>query len=223
MNERQFAEDAMAHDGSGTDQGSAFFDAVHKAVEEKGLERVSQDDIVRYSGVPRTTLYRRYGSRDAILTAFILHRTSADIAECQRLATGAGLFSERFEEILVFAIMAANRHDWLQRELDRGSSAGTQDILANAFKLSSEQTLIPVLTQAKAQGICHCPAPLDELRRWLLHQIFNLSRQQYSSADEARRVVRTYILPVLALDQPNTAMSDKIDFIYRHIQDCVRK
>jgi len=222
MTDRPFAEKPLTLDRPGTDQTSAFFDAVQRAVDEKGLDRVSQDDIIRHTGVPRTTLYRRYGNRDAVLTALVLHRTSADIAECQRLAAGAGSFSERFEAILVFAIMAAHRHEWLQRELERGSSAATQDILANAFNVSSEQTLVPFLTQAKAQGICQCPAPLDELRRWLLYQIFELSRRQYDSADEAKRVVRTYILPVLALDQSNTAMSEKIDFIYRHIKDCLQ-
>lgn len=222
MTDNSFGEEAVRHNRSGATSGAAFFDAVQQAVEAKGLDGVSQDDIIRYTGVPRTTLYRRYGSRDAVLTALVLHRTSADIAECQRLATGAGSFSERFEAILIFAIMAAHRHEWLQRELERGSSATTQDILANAFKLSSEQTLVPVLEQAKAQGICRCPAPLDELRRWLLYQIFNLSRQKFDSIDEARRVVRTYILPVLALDQPNAATSEKIDFIYQHIQEWVR-
>jgi len=219
MTDRSFADEPLTLDRPSEDSGSAFFDAVQQAVEAKGLDRVSQDDIIRYTGVPRTTLYRRYGNRDAVLTALVLHRTSADIAECQRLATGAGSFTERFEAILVFAIMAAHRHDWLQRELERGSSAATQDILANAFKLSSEQTLVPVLVQAKTQGICRCPAPMDELRRWLLYQIFNLSRQKFESADEARRVVRTYILPVLALDEPNAETAEKIDFIYQHIQE----
>jgi AcrR family transcriptional regulator len=219
MIDKPFADEFPTLDHSGAEDSSAFFDAVQQAVDAKGLDRVSQDDIIRYTGVPRTTLYRRYGNRDAVLTALVLHRTSADIAECQRLATGDGSFSERFEAILVFAIMAAHRHEWLQRELERGSSAATQDILANAFKLSSEQTLVPVLAQAKAQGLCRCAAPLDELRRWLLYQIFNLSRQKFESADEARRVVRTYILPVLALDQTNAAMSEKIDFIYQHIQN----
>jgi hypothetical protein len=81
--------------------------------------------------------------------------------------------------------------------------------------------LIPFLIEAKKQGICHCPAPIEELRHWLMIQIFNLSRRQYASAGEARRVVRTYVLPVLALEQPTPAISEKIDFIYRYIQDCL--
>jgi AcrR family transcriptional regulator len=212
---------AQEYDGPENSQTSAFFDAVQRAVEDKGLERVSQDDIIRYSGIPRTTLYRRYGSREAILNAFVLDRTAPDIAECRRIATGAGSFSERFEDILVFAILAAHRHSWLQRQLDRGTLGNVEDILARAFQLSSEQTLIPFLIEAKKQGICHCPAPIEELRHWLMIQIFNLSRRQYASAGEARRVVRTYVLPVLALEQPTPAISEKIDFIYRYIQDCL--
>lgn len=222
MAAQQWAMDAMEQDRVSTD-AAVFFNAVQKAIDEKGLERVTQDDIIRHSGVPRTTLYRRYGSRDEILKAFVLDRTSADIAECQRLASGAGSFSERFEEILVFAIMAVHRHGWLHRELDRGSSGGVQAILADAFELSSEQTLVPFLTRAKAQGLCRCPAPLEELRRWLLYQIFNLSRQQYASKDEARRMVRTYVLPVLALDDAILATNDKIDFIYRHVKEIAGK
>jgi AcrR family transcriptional regulator len=198
-----------------------FFDAVQRAVDEKGLDRVSQDDMIRYSGIPRTTLYRRYGNRDAILTAFVLDRTAADLAACKRLATGEGSLSDRFENILVFAIMAAHRHGWLQRELNASNSI--LDVLANAFELSSEQTLVPILAQAKESGACRCPAPLDELRRWLMDQIFNLSRQHYASEEEARRVVRTYVLPVLALEPVSTAAVDKIDFIYRHIKGLCSK
>jgi hypothetical protein len=64
---------------------------------------------------------------------------------------------------------------------------------------------------------------LDELRRWLMDQIFNLSRQHYASEEEARRVVRTYVLPVLALEPVSTAAVDKIDFIYRHIKGLCSK
>jgi Transcriptional regulator len=205
----------LSGDRAGRDQH--FFDAVQQAVEEKGLERVSQDDIIRYSGIPRTTLYRRYGNREAILRAFVLDRTAADIAQCKRLATGGGSLSERFENILVFAILAAHRHSWLQRELN--TSNAIQDLLANAFELSSEQTLVPILAQAKEQETCRCPAPLDELRRWLMYQIFDLSRRHYSSDDEARRIVKTYVMPVLALESASAATDDKIDFIYRHIKD----
>jgi AcrR family transcriptional regulator len=204
-----------------TEGSDAFFDAVQRAVDEKGLDRVSQDDIIRHSGVPRTTLYRRYGNRDAVLAAFVLDRTAADIKECQRLAMGRGAFAERLEEIMVFAVLAAHRHKWIQSELDRGPSLAVLDLLANAMKVSSEQTLMPLLRDAKAAGICRCPAPLDELQRWLVVQIFELSRQQFASAEEARRVVRTYILPVLALDTSSTAVGEKIDFIYQHVRALV--
>ena len=196
----------MQCDGPENSQTAAFFDAVQRAGEDKGLERVSQDDIIRYSGILRTTLYRRYGSREAILNAFVLDRIAPDIAECRRTATGAGSFSERFEDILVFAFLAAHRHSWLQRQLDRGTPGKVESILARAFRPSSEESLIPFLIEAKKQEICHCPAPIEELRPWLMIQIFNLRRRHYASADDARRVALTYVLPILALEQPAPPM-----------------
>lgn len=201
----------------------SLIEAVQRAVDEKGLELVTQDDIIRLSGIPRTTLYRRFGNRDAIIAAFVLTRISEDFAECQRLASGTGPFAERFEELVVFSVRAAHRHGWLQRELERGPSAGTLDLLARSLKVASDQTLMPMLAQAKAEGLSRCPAPLHELQRWLLFQIFEFSRKSHGSVDEARRIVRTYILPVLALEKADGSMSEKIDFIYDQLQGFLDK
>ncbi len=208
----------MEYEAMAIEQAETFFDAVQRAVDEKGLDGVSQDDIIRHSGIPRTTIYRRYGNREAILSAFVLDRTSADISQCHRLAMGGGELADRLEEVMVFAVLAAHRHKWLQRELERGPSVPVLDLLASAMKVSSEQTLMPLLREAKATGICQCPAPLEELQRWLVIQIFELSRQQFASADEARRIVKTYVMPVLALSTATAAAEEKIDFIYQHVK-----
>lgn len=194
-----------------------FTAAIQKAVEERGLDNVTLDDIVRHSGIARTTLYRRHGGRDAIMAAFLRQRLSADIEECRKLAISPAPFVERIEQLIVFAILAAHRHAWLQLELERGLSDASLDLLASAMKDASDQTLVPLLRQAKADGICRCPAPFEELHRWLLVQIFELSRRHFVTNNEARRVVRTFVMPVLALTAANTETDEKIDFIYRRL------
>lgn len=192
-----------------------FMTSIQSAVEERGLDNVTLDDIVRHSGIARTTLYRRHGGRDSIMAAFLRQRLSADIEECRRLAISPAPFVERIEQLIVFAILAAHRHAWLQSELERGLSDASLDLLASAMKDASDQTLAPLLRQAKADGICRCPAPFEELHRWLLVQIFELSRRHFATNDEAGRIVRTFVMPVLALNAANTQTDEKIDFIYR--------
>lgn len=195
----------------------SFITSIQDAIEDRGLDAVTLDDIVRYSGIARTTLYRRHGGRDAIIEEFLRQRLSADIEECRKLAISPAPFVERIEQLIIFAIMAAHRHAWLQRELQRGLSDASLDLLAAAMKNASDQTLAPLLRQAKADGICRCQAPFEELHRWLLIQIFELSRRHFATCDEASRIVRAFVMPVLALDATDPSTDQKIDFIYRQL------
>lgn len=194
-----------------------FIASIQNAVDERGLDNVTLDDIIRHSGIARTTLYRRYGGRDSMMAAFLRQRLSADIEECRKLAISPAPFVERIEQLIVFAILAAHRHAWLQRELERGLSEASLDLLAAAMKDASDQTLAPLLRQAKSDGICRCPAPFEELHRWLLVQIFELSRCHFATNDEARRIVQTFVMPVLALKAASTETDEKIDFIYHRL------
>lgn len=212
--QRQDTDDAIEFSHA---ESLGFFAAVQAAIDEKGLQDVTQDDIIRHSGVPRTTLYRRYGGRDALLAKFLRYRFADDIAACGQLATSPAPFAERMENLIVYSIMAAHRHGWLQRELDRGLSTATIELLASAMQNASSQTLVPLLARARAEGLCRCPAPFDELQRWLLVQIFELSHRRYDTDEEAHRIVRTYVLPVLALAPTSPSIEEKIDVLYHHL------
>ncbi len=71
---------------SRTEQESAILKAAAEEVALVGVGRLSMDVVARQAGVSRSTLYRRFPSRDALLTA--LGRQTFDYA-MKRLQTVA--------------------------------------------------------------------------------------------------------------------------------------
>lgn len=64
----------------------AILDAARDVFETYGARRANMDDVARAVGVSRSTLYRAYATKDALLLAVIERETGAFWAELERVA-----------------------------------------------------------------------------------------------------------------------------------------
>lgn len=64
----------------------ALLDAARDVFEAFGARRANVDDIARAAGVSRSTLYRRFPSKEALLVAVVERETSAFLDELDRVA-----------------------------------------------------------------------------------------------------------------------------------------
>lgn len=65
---------------------AAILDAARAVFEQYGARRANVDDVARQAGVSRSTLYRAYPSKDALLGAVLERETSAFFDELEATA-----------------------------------------------------------------------------------------------------------------------------------------
>jgi TetR/AcrR family transcriptional regulator len=66
--------------------GTTVLAAARRVFEQYGVRRANVDDVARAAGVSRSTLYRRYPSKDALLEAVLLLQYDEFLTELDRVA-----------------------------------------------------------------------------------------------------------------------------------------
>ena len=64
----------------------AILDAARDVFEEYGARRANVDDVARAAGISRSTLYRRFPTKESLLAAVIERETNAFLDELDRVA-----------------------------------------------------------------------------------------------------------------------------------------
>jgi AcrR family transcriptional regulator len=93
----------------------AILDAAVVEFEQHGFRRVALDDVARRAGVSRTTIYRRFASRDELVTAVIDRENAALFADIAEELKTAGPQSNYYVEAFTSAILRLRRHRVLNR------------------------------------------------------------------------------------------------------------
>ena len=67
---------------------TAILDAAQQVFEQYGARRANVEDVARAAGVSRSTLYRAYPNKEALLDAVLMRQFDAFLAELDRVASG---------------------------------------------------------------------------------------------------------------------------------------
>lgn len=63
-----------------------MLDAARDEFERYGIRRTNMDDVARRAGISRSTLYRRFPNKDALVETLVLRETALFFAELDRVA-----------------------------------------------------------------------------------------------------------------------------------------
>jgi len=94
-----------------------ILDATLAAVSTYGLARISLEDVAREARVSRQTVYRYFGSREALVTAMILREEESFIATVRQAAVEHADVRPAFEAAIRMALKYAREHPLLDRLL----------------------------------------------------------------------------------------------------------
>ena len=67
---------------------TAILDAAQNVFEQYGARRANVEDVARAAGISRSTLYRAYPNKEALLEAVLQRQFEAFLAELDRVASG---------------------------------------------------------------------------------------------------------------------------------------
>ena len=67
---------------------TAILDAAQRVFEQYGARRANVEDVARAAGISRSTLYRAYPNKEALLDAVLVRQLDAFLAELDKVASG---------------------------------------------------------------------------------------------------------------------------------------
>lgn len=200
--------------------------ATLNCIETNGFNRTTVDDIVRASGVPRTTIYRKIGSREAIIRAMLAQLAVPYYEQCQVIATGPGSLAERIEDILVTTVNSMQSFPWLVGLLREGLSPDSFHIFEVVTRSLGATIVHSILQQALESGHSKIDASVDEVTVWLLRQNFLISTTPFKDEAALRRHIRTFIIPVFRLQEtkaPQPGLEERLDRIEHTLSLLVKR
>ncbi len=188
-----------------------ILDAVEDALSKNGIRATSMADIARAAGVTRMTVYRYYGSREALLRAFIeremgFYYTNV-IARAQKLASGLRN-GENEARVVLGEIFEYSLSKFLHKPIVAALIENDPDITLPAITTNADFVLTGVVKaqrvyfdQWRERGLI-APIPSDWISDWagrlLLSWRFQTSPVfDTSDPSTARQLFDTFIWPVL--------------------------
>jgi len=181
-----------------------ILDAALALAAASGLRHLTMDDVARRAGVGRMTVYRRFGSREALLDALAVREARRCLATIAQALDPAAPIDDRLAELFVATLGVIREHPLLARlarvepealllELTRDDSA--------VFKLVLE-FLVAEIAAAQAGGELPNgdPEPLAELalRLGASFVLMPASVLPLEDEDATRAAVRALLTPLVA-------------------------
>jgi len=179
--------------------GDPVLDAAARCIDRKGFDNTSLEEVAAEAGVSRTTLYRRFGNRDSLLSALLTARAEPFRVWSRGIYLGPGSVADRIETVLVHAILEMQHVGWLDRTLHTGMSAAAIRIFKASHAQSAEQWLAPLLSSVMDQRAAgEAKVTVAELIDWTADQMIVLASAAPWDEETLRGRLRYFVMPVLA-------------------------
>ncbi|MHB1582889.1 MAG: TetR/AcrR family transcriptional regulator [Acidimicrobiales bacterium] len=164
----------------------------------EGPLRATVDDIARVASVHRTTVYKYFPNRPAIISAVLLWEARDVIAEAASFYEVPGSFAEQFARAYEHVHDGVRRSRVLRRLFDPDAV----DAVVHATGASEEfrdlvsESLRPLVARAAACGELRGDLDIDEVLQWLGSIALLLLGESFrSDTFDAPTAMRRYVLP----------------------------
>lgn len=180
-------------------------DAALACVARDGFERTTLENIVRESGVARTTIYRNIGGRDQILSAMVARMAQPHHERCQLIAAGGGSWEERLSRVLAMSVANMEDYPWLKELVRQGLSETSIAMFATVSRSLGGNVMRAMLEGQASERGWSPDIAIDELMHWLLRQILYLGGREDDDERSVQRYILTFVLPVFRALDPGEA------------------
>jgi AcrR family transcriptional regulator len=167
-----------------------------------GVTKTTAADIAREVGYSRATLYRRFGSHEAIFLAVLTRESEEMAAEAREHLAGFDDPAERVIEGMLFSIGQIRKRPVHAAVFggDSAAWAAGQAIQEEALKRIGDAAVRPALAPALADGSLS-EEDVADLVDWILRILISFAAVPGDggrSPEEIRRQLTSWFLPALA-------------------------
>ena len=180
----------------------AVFDAAASCYLRFGVAKTTAADIAGAMGISRATLYRRFGSHEAIFLSVLARESAAMAADAEIHLAGVEDPVERILEGVIFAIQEIGDRP-VQAAVfghDSAAWAATKAIHAEALRHVGEAGVRPLLASALPNGTVS-DQEMTDLIDWILRILTSYAAVPGAGGrqpDEIRRQLSEWFLPAFA-------------------------
>ena len=179
----------------------AILDAAQHVFEQYGARRANVEDVARAAGVSRSTLYRAYPNKEALLDAVLMRQFDEFLAELDRVASGLPP-REAVVECFTRGIALTREIPLLARlvetepEIITGAGAGSHSSLV----LGSAEQVAKTLRRSGATMPDHELRVVAELMLRVAYTYLLNPRGHLDLTDDeaVRHYARTYLAPLVS-------------------------
>lgn len=164
---------------------------------QRGLD-LTIDDVARAADTTRMTVYRHFGTREALLTTILVEDARDRLAELRPILEADAPFATRLGDAIVNVIATVKASPHL-RAIVAHSNPGEvwpQVDPDGRFVALIWDTLVPYLEAARSEVVLR--ADVDRTLDWLLRQTLGLllvEGRDGSGTDAIRADVETFVIP----------------------------
>jgi len=188
-------------------QRERLLDAAEECLKRFGLAKTTAEDIARAAGLSRATVYRQFGSRDAIVAAVTTR-------EAERCAVAAIDHLQRFDDLgdfivegIVFCLRELPRRPLLAELGARDDLVAVARVVLGSERMRTigSDLLRPMLDEAQRRGRLVEDFELDEFSEWALRVLLSFMAVRapvQRDEDALRRTLRRMLLPAILKPVP---------------------
>lgn len=185
-----------------TAEVEAVLDAATSCYLRFGVDKTTAVDIAKAAGISRATLYRRYGSHEAIFLAVLTRESEAMMADADRHLADVADPGQRIVEGMLFSIGEITRRPVHAAVFTTDSAgwAATKALRVDALRRLSEAGIRPMLASAQAGGAVS-DEQIDDLVDWMLRILISYAAipgPGELDTDDMRRHLTSLFLPALS-------------------------
>ena len=167
-----------------------------------GVDKTTAADIAKAAGISRATLYRRYGSHEAIFLAVLTRESEAMMLDAERHLAKVDDPGQRIVEGMLFSIDQITRRPVHAAVFTTDSAgwAATKALRVDALRRLGESGIRPMLASAQS-GATVSDQQIDDLVDWMLRILISYAAIPGPgdlTADDIRRQLTSQFLPALS-------------------------